>query len=141
MIIVPIWWSVAFIIAAAIPDYFGFVSVISAIAVIQFSYSFPPILALGYNIHLNAMLASKGDGFDPNTGRVARRDSGLKRWIRGFMSGPWYMNILHILYAGGALATAGLGMYAAVEGMIVAFQIPQVNSFSCTSPLDLSASG
>jgi hypothetical protein len=141
MIIVPIWWSVAFIIAAAIPDYFGFVSVISAIAVIQFSYSFPPILALGYNIHLNAMLASKGDGFDPNTGRVIRRDSGVKRWIRGFMSGPWYMNILHILYAGGALATAGLGMYAAIEGMIITFQIPQVNSFSCTSPLDLSASG
>ena len=108
---------------------------ISAIAVIQFSYSFPPILALGYSIHLNAMLASKGDGFDPNTGRVIRIDCGVKRWIRGFM------NILHILYVGGALATAGLGMYAAVEGMIVAFQIPQVNSFSCTSPLDLSASG
>ena len=27
------------------------------------------------------------------------------------------------------------------SGMIEAFENPQVNSFSCTSPLDLSASG
>jgi hypothetical protein len=32
------------------------------------------------------------------------------------MSGPWYMIIPHILCAGGVLATAGLGMYLAVEG-------------------------
>jgi len=138
MIIIPIYWSIAFIVAASIPDYFGFVSVISAIAVIQFSYSFPPILALGYNIHLYAMLNSEGDGFDPHTGLIRRRDTGMRRWLRGFVSGPWYMNITHVLYAGGSLATAGLGMYAAVEGMIDAFKIPQVNSFSCTSPLDLS---
>jgi hypothetical protein len=50
------------------------------------------------------------------------------------------MNILHVLYAGGVLATAGLGMYVAIEGLIDAFKIPQVNSFSCTSPLDLSGS-
>ena len=140
VIIVPIYWSIAFIIAAAIPDYFGFVSIVSAVAVIQFSYSFPPILAVGYNIHLHAIGASQGDGFDPVTGAVVRRDSGVKRWIRGFFSGPWYLNIAHVLYAGGALATAGLGMYAAVEGMIEAFEIPQVNSFSCRSPLDLSSS-
>lgn len=140
IIIVPIYWTIGFIIAAAIPDYFGFVSVISAIAVIQFSYSFPPILAVGYNIHKYAMLTGSGnEGFDPATGRVIRSDSGLRRWIRGFISGPWYMNILHVLYAGGSLATAGLGMYAAVEGMINAFKNPQVNSFSCRSPLDLSA--
>ena len=138
MIIVPIWWSTGFIIAAAIPDYFGFVSVISAIAVIQFSYSFPPILALGYNIHFNAMKYSEGDGFDPTTGHVTRRDTGMKRWIRGLTSGPWYMNIAHFLYAGGSLATAGLGMYAAVEGMVAVFANPQVNSFTCRSPLDLS---
>ena len=137
--IVPIWWSIAFIIAAAIPDYFGFVSIVSAVAVIQFSYSFPPILAVGYNIHRYAMESGVGDGFDPNTGEVVRSDSGVKRWVRGFSSGPWYLNVWHVVYAGGALATAGLGMYAACEGLIEAFKNPQVNAFSCRSPLDLSS--
>lgn len=134
--IVPIWWSLAFVVAAAIPDYFGFVSVISASTVIQFTYSFPPILAVGYNVHFFAM---EPQGFDPRTGRVARTDSGVRRWVRGLTSGKWYMNVLHLLYAGGALATTGLGMYAAIQGMTDAFKNPQVNSFSCKSPLDLRA--
>ena len=28
--LVPIWWVIAFVIAASIPDYFGFVSVVAA---------------------------------------------------------------------------------------------------------------
>lgn len=116
VVIVPIWWAIGYIIAASIPDYFGFVSVISAATVMQFSYAFPPILALGYDIKKHAMLASQGDGFDPTTGEVTRRDTGWRRYVRGFMSGPWYMNVLHLLYAIGSLAMAGLGMYAAVEG-------------------------
>jgi hypothetical protein len=140
-IIVPIWWSIGYIIAAAIPDYFGFVSVISATAIIQFTYSFPPILALGYNIKLYAMKTSVADGYDPDTGTVTLQDSGARRWLRGLMKGPWHWNILHVLYAIGALATAGLGLYAAVEGMIDAFTIPQVNAFTCTSPLNLAAQG
>lgn len=141
MIIVPIWWSVAFVIAASIPDYFGFVSIISAATVIQFSYSFPPIIALGYNIHFYAMRSHPDNGFDPTTGRITRNLTGWRRFVKGFWLGPWWENIAHVLYAGGSLATAGLGLYAAIVGMIDAFQIPQVNSFSCTSPLDLSASG
>ncbi|KAJ9224430.1 hypothetical protein DTO027B5_5915 [Paecilomyces variotii] len=137
-IIVPIWWSIAYVVAAAIPDYFGFVSVISAATVVQFTYSFPPILALGYNMKLYALKTSQGDGFDPTTGTVVRQDTGLKRLWRGLVNGPWIWNVLHVLYGGGALATAGLGMYAAVEGMIEAFQNPQVNAFTCVSPLDLS---
>ncbi|KAI9662449.1 MAG: hypothetical protein M1821_008616 [Bathelium mastoideum] len=144
IVLVPIYWSIAFIVAAAIPDYFGFVTVISAATLIQFTYTFPPMLSLGYNIKLYAMKTSDGDGFDPTTGTVIRRDTGLKRWIRGFFSGgPLNVvaNTSHLLYTLGALVTSGLGMYAAIEGMIVAFENPQVNSFSCTSPLNLNAGG
>ena len=139
VIIVPIWWSIAFVIAAAIPDYFGFVSIIAAIAVIQFSYSFPPIIALGYNIHYSALKSDPNNGFDPVTGHVTRNLTGIQKWIKGFWLGPWWENIAHVIYAGGALATAGLGMYVAIEAMIEAFKIPQFNSFSCKSPLDLSS--
>ena len=49
------------------------------------------------------------------------------------------MNVGNVVYMFGALVTAGLGAYAAIEGLINAFENPQLNAFSCTSPLDLSA--
>ncbi|KAH9822905.1 amino acid transporter [Teratosphaeria destructans] len=143
VILVPIWWSVGYIIAAAIPDYFGFVSVVSAATAIQFSYTFPPMLALGYSIRLNIMRCTVGDeGFDPRTGTVNRPLSGMKYWIKGFFAGgplAVMLNIWHLIYALGAWVLAGLGMYAAIKGLIDAFAMPQVNSFSCISPLDLAA--
>ncbi|OAG34630.1 hypothetical protein AYO21_11226 [Fonsecaea monophora] len=135
--IVPVYWSVAFIVAAAIPDYFGFVSVIAAFCIVQFSYSFPPIIHLAYTMQRNSM--TPGDGFNEQTGQTVRSEHGIKRLIKGFFADKWYINVWHIIHAGGALATAGLGAYAAIEGMIEAFKNPQVNSFTCTSPLDLSA--
>jgi hypothetical protein len=114
-IIVPIWWTTAYIIAAAIPDYFGFVSVIAAGTLMQFTYAFPPMLALGFDIQLNAIRDAQGEGFNPHTG-VVRLDRGFKRYIRGFSRGRWWLNIIHVLYAIGSLAMAGLGLYAAIEG-------------------------
>jgi len=137
-VIVPIYWTIAFIVAAAIPDFFGLVSVVAAFCIVQFTYSFPPSLALGYMIKKNAM--REGEGFDPATGQVTRHDRGLARWSRGFMGGGmWYMNMWNIMYLLGSLVTAGLGAYAAIQGLIDAFKKPEVNAFSCTSPLDLSA--
>ncbi|EMC94851.1 hypothetical protein BAUCODRAFT_158358 [Baudoinia panamericana UAMH 10762] len=125
-ILVPIWWSIAFVIAAAIPDYFGFVSVVAAATIMQFSYS------------------TVGQGFDPQTGVVHRRYSGFEYWARGFISGgprQVVLNVIHVVYCLGAWVVAGLGLYAAIEGMIEAFKIPQVNSFTCVSPLNLNAGG
>ena len=136
-IIVPIYWSIAFIVAASIPDFFGLVSVVAAFCIVQFCYSFPPLLALGFFIKTHALQA--GEGFDPATGVVTKHDSGIKRWVRGFVSGPWYINAWNVIYLGGALVTAGLGAYAAIEGLIAAFADPQVNAFSCQSPLNLNA--
>jgi hypothetical protein len=79
------------------------------------------------------------DGFDETTGETRRSDHGIKRLIRGFFADKWYINVWHVIHAGGALATAGLGAYAAIDGMIEAFKIPQVNAFTCTSPLNLNA--
>ena len=135
--IVPIYWSIAFVIAAAIPDYFGFVSVIAAFCILQFSYTFPPILHLVYTMQKESAL--EGEGFDARTGLTKHIDSGVKRYIRGFMARKWYINVWHVIHAGGALATAGLGAYAAIQGMIDAFKNPQVNAFTCKSPLNLAA--
>src|SRR5436305_12729929 len=42
---------------------------------------------------------------------VTRHDNGLKRWARGLLSRSWYINVWHVIYLGGALTTAGLGVY------------------------------
>ena len=146
--IVPIWWIIAFIIAAAIPDYFGFVSVISASTLLNLTYTLPPLFALGYDMQKNA-----GD-FDPATGQVSRRRTLWKGFVSG---GPLQVakNVWHVLYFFASLSMCGLGMYAAVQGsvyafgfgrtmlifirMIDAFEKPQLNSFSCVSPLNLNA--
>lgn len=131
--LVPIYWSIAFVFAASVPDFFGLTSVVAAICILQFTYTFPPILALGFYIKKNAMLP--GEGFDPATGQVIRHDGGIKRWARGFMKGNWPLNVWNVIYALGALVTAGLGTYSAVESLIAAFAVPQLSAFTCTSPL------
>ena len=117
--IVPVWWIIAFIIAAAIPDYFGFVSVISASTLLNLTYTLPPLFALGYDIQNNASRESEGEGFDPTTGRVTRNGTTSQRWIRGFVSGgPLQVaqNVGHVIYFFASLSMCGLGMYAAIEG-------------------------
>lgn len=117
--IVPIWWIIAFVIAAAIPDYFGFVSIISASMLLNLTYTLPPFFALGFDIQKNAMRNEIWEGFDPATGRVIRNETTVRRWIRGFLSGGKFqvaINVWHVIYFLASLSMCGLGMYAAVVG-------------------------
>jgi hypothetical protein len=79
--IVPIYWSLAFIVAAAIPQFSNLAGLIAAICILQFTYTFPPFLWLGYRMKKDAI--REGEGFDPATGRVTRFDTGFARWKRG----------------------------------------------------------
>jgi len=138
--IVPIWWTIAFVIAAAVPDYFGFVGVISASFLLNLCYTLPPFFALGYEIQKNSV--KPGEGFDPTTGQVIRTGTKFQRLVRGFFGGGTFqvaINIWHVIYFLASLSMSGLGMYASVQGMIDAFKNPELNSFSCRSPLNLNA--
>ncbi|KAL6796530.1 transmembrane amino acid transporter protein [Trichoderma sp. SZMC 28012] len=130
---VPIYWTIAFIIAASIPDFFGLTSVIAAICLVQFTYTFPAFIGLGLFVQKNAMQGE--EAFNPVTGEVYRRDSGIKRWIRGFFAKFWYLNAMLLVYTLGSMALSGLGAYAAIKGLMDAFSSPQINAFTCTSPL------
>lgn len=133
-VLVPIYWIIAFIIAGSIPDFFGLTSVTAAVCLVQFTYTFPAFIGLGLSVQRNAM---EGEGgFDPTTGTVRRRDSGVKRIIRGFFGRFWWLHIILLVYTLGSLALSGLGTYAAVEGLMSAFKSPQINTFTCKSPLD-----
>lgn len=135
--LIPIYWSIAFIIGAAIPDFSGFTGIVSATCILQFSYTFPPLLHIGYNVKKYAL--QPGEGFDPATGQVTLFDRGWKRFVRGYFSKVWYVNVFNTIYFLGALATAGLGIWAAVESLIAVYAVPELNAFGCTSPLDVSA--
>lgn len=130
--LVPLWWIIAFIIAAAIPDFFGFVSVVAASMLLNLTYAFPPLFALCFDIQKNAMNQADGAGFDAVTGRVSRSDTASSRWMRGFMAGgpiQVAVNIWHVIYFLAALAMSGLGMYAAIAGKSVSrcfFSVPRL---------------
>ena len=117
--LVPVWWIVAFILAASIPYYAGFVSVISASMLLNLTYTLPPMFALGHDIQKHAIRVDQDEGFDPTTGIVNRQRSTVGRWVRGFFSGGLFqvaINIWHVLYFLASLSMCGLGMYAACEG-------------------------
>ena len=116
--IVPVWWTTAFIIAAAIPDYFGFVSVISASMLLNLTYTLPPLFALGFDIQRNSIRAE----FDPTIEQTMRKEIIGKRLIRGFFGGGTFqvaVNVWHTIYFLASLSMCGLGMYAAVEGKVL----------------------
>ncbi|KAK3078158.1 hypothetical protein LTS18_008291, partial [Coniosporium uncinatum] len=126
---VPVYWSLAFVIAAAIPNFSALSGFVAALCILQFTYTFPPMLMLGFYIKKDAM--QEGEGFDPATGQTMRLDSGVKRWLRGYMK-KWHLNTFNLVFMLGALVTAGLGCYSSIESLITAFQEGRNAAFSCT---------
>ena len=131
--LVPIYWSVAFIICAAIPQFSYISGLVGAVCILQFTYTFPPILMLGYQIKKDAILSQ--ERFDPVTKIFTRVDSGMKRWRRGFMA-KWHINAFNVFFALGAATTAVLGIYSSIVSLIAAFGGTSVaTSFGCTAPV------
>lgn len=135
--IIPIYWAVAFIIAAGIPNFSGLTSVVAAFCILQFAYTFPPLLSIAFTIKKYSL--REGEGWDPATGRVTR-ENGLGRFRRGFFGGAdrrrGLMTVFNVLYCGGALAMAGLGAYSSIEVLTNAFKSSSTNSYVCKSPLE-----
>ena len=83
--VVPIYWALGFIIAAAIPAFSDISGLIGALFILSFTYTFPAILSFGYQLRKDAMTSD--EHFDPVTGIYHAMDSGVTRWIRGFKIG------------------------------------------------------
>jgi hypothetical protein len=130
----PIYWALAFVIAAAIPNLNGIVSFIDGLLSPNFTYSFPRLVFLGLTIHKGARLPE--ENFDPVTGVTSYVDSGFRRVIRGFIK-QWYFSIPTLLYTLAAFACSGMGTWAAVEGLISIFGPggTVATSFGCPSPV------
>jgi hypothetical protein len=129
---VPIYWSLAFVMAGAVPELGDISSLVGAFCIGNFTYTFPALLKIGFEIKKGAMLPE--ESFDEATKKYVRVDSGFKRWIRGYRK-TFLLTSFNIFYFLGALVVCGLGCYSAIEALIGAFSGGSVaTSFSCTSP-------
>jgi hypothetical protein len=130
----PIYWIIAFIVAAAVPNLNGISGLVGALLILNFTYTFPAILYIGYRCQVDAALP--GEGFDPYTGMTTRHDGGVKRWIRGYMVN-WHVNSINVVYFLGGLVCSGMGTWAAIEGLIQVFGPggTVATSFGCASPV------
>ncbi|KAL9037799.1 MAG: hypothetical protein Q9214_005544, partial [Letrouitia sp. 1 TL-2023] len=116
--VVPIYWAAAFVIAAAIPSFSNLQGLIAAACILQFSYTFPPLLMIGLQSQKDAI--QDGEGFDPATGQTTRHDSGFSRWMRGFCK-SLFLNLWYLFFFLGSVVTAVLGIYSAIVGLAHAY--------------------
>ncbi|KAL6819070.1 transmembrane amino acid transporter domain-containing protein [Trichoderma camerunense] len=130
----PIYWALAFVVGAAVPNLNGISGIVGALLILNFTYTFPAFLYIGYRVKTDAALP--GEGFDPTTGVTTRHDSGMKRWTRGFMVN-WHINSMNIIYFLGGLVCSGMGSWAAIEGLIQVFGPggTVATSFGCAAPV------
>ncbi|KAG2036549.1 transmembrane amino acid transporter protein-domain-containing protein [Suillus americanus] len=138
---VVVYWMIAFIIGSAIPQFSLLSSLVAAVCIFQFTYTFPPFMILGYCMQLDA---TKGDGqFDVNNPHAHRVDTwrDLSRWKRAFFANfkNTFFNVWNILLTLACLSCAILSAYSSINSMVSAFKSSSPPpSFGCRSPLDNS---
>lgn len=124
MIMVFLYWSLAFIVGSAIPQVQNISALVAAVCIMQFTYTFPPLFLVGYMVLVDATVDDPGDSWYE-----------LSRWKRGLFSGRWYYKIFNFCLFLGALAMACLGMYGAGESISAAFKVSAATSLGCASPV------
>lgn len=136
--IVVVYWGLAFVIGSAIPSVGTLSGLVAAVCIFQFTYTFPPVLLLGYMMKVDAMHADEPfttPGVAPRQYDTWKNPS---RWIRGAFFGDWkrvmYKGLLFLWFIA-ALATAGLGMWATGTDVREAIQSGSASSFGCASPV------
>jgi hypothetical protein len=132
-LLIPLYWGAAFVLAAGIPNFSGLTGVVSAFCILEFTYVFPPLLSIAYWMKKHAM--QQDEGFDPASGQTVRRDTGVRRHVRGFMARRAWLNILNVFYFLGALCLAALGAYSSIMVLKNAFASNRTTSYVCKSPL------
>ncbi|KAK5113815.1 hypothetical protein LTR62_003199 [Meristemomyces frigidus] len=130
----PILWILAFIVAASVPNLNGIVNVVGGLFSLNFTYSIPAVLWLGYSVKDASKL--EGEGFDPVSGETTRLSSGYMRYVRGYVKRP-VSHTITLLYFLAGLACSGMGTWAAIEGLISVFGPggTVATSWGCASPV------
>jgi hypothetical protein len=99
--LVPIYWALAFVVAAAVPLLGDFSSLVGAICIGNFTYTFPAMLRIGFMVKQAAMLPE--ETFDETTGKYTRLDNGIKRHSSSPLSTSSTFSALWLSVAWGAM--------------------------------------
>jgi len=128
-----IYWAVAFVIASAVPAFSAISGLVAALCILQFTYTFPPVMHLGYAVLKDAAVE---DGPPNEEGYRVPKDTwrDWSRWARGFKR-HWYFKLFHFLVFLASLATAGLGAYSSILGIKAVLEGGAVTSFGCPAPV------
>ena len=131
--LIPIYWAIGFVLAAAIPQLASISGLFGALFGLGFTYILPAWGALGYFIREDAVVKDS-EAFDETSRTFTRVDHGWRRLARGFMKRPVF-HIWNLIYLLGTLAACGLGCYASILQLMGAFASGVATSFSCSSPV------
>ncbi|CZT10297.1 uncharacterized protein RAG0_14818 [Rhynchosporium agropyri] len=131
--VVPVYWSIAYVVATAVPNIGDISSLVGVFCIGNFTYTFSALLKLGFDIQKGAMLPE--EHFVAVTKKYTRVNEGAKRWMRGYRKSFW-MSTWNIFYFLGSLVVCVLGCYAAIMALISAFGSGGTTAthFSCISP-------
>ncbi|KAI8601163.1 transmembrane amino acid transporter protein-domain-containing protein [Dissophora ornata] len=135
-VMVIVYWALAYIVGSAVPQVENISSLIAAICIMQFSYTFPPILRFGYDVLTDAM--SEDSLYVPGNGTAGRVDTwkDASRWRRGLLTGRvWFKTLNFVLFIGFSVM-AILGMWGSGVSIQSAFQVQgAATSFGCSAPV------
>ncbi|SNX87222.1 related to neutral amino acid permease [Melanopsichium pennsylvanicum] len=139
------YWALAFVIASSIPQVQTISGLIAAIAIMNFSYSFPFMLALIFYIKRDAMV---GDTPYAPGQPAQRQDTWAQwsRWQRGLFGGHYQLGtvvipgivvkVVLLIVTLGSYTLSGLGMYGSGESIKETFQSSAAaTSFGCAAPV------
>ncbi|THU92102.1 hypothetical protein K435DRAFT_758442 [Dendrothele bispora CBS 962.96] len=142
-IMVVVYWAVAFVIASAIPQVQTISGLVAAVCIMQFTYTFPPLMLLGYKMRISANGLHKTDNapIGEVPAQIQAEDPGdtwrdFSRWKRAFFGGNWLFNLFNLIIFLGGLTMACLGMYG--SGLSIKEQFDSAGaatSFGCSAPV------
>ncbi|OTB16827.1 hypothetical protein K445DRAFT_311273 [Daldinia sp. EC12] len=130
--LVPLYWSLGFIVGAAIPQLASISGLIAAIFSGGFTYILPALVAIVFWVRMDATLET--ERFEPASQVTTHEDKGLSRYYRGFMKRPMF-NLFNVVYFIAGIVGCGLGCYAAIHQLSFAFRAGIATSFTCASPV------
>jgi len=125
--VVFIYWALAFIVGSAIPQVQTISGLVAAICIMQFTYTFPPLLIAGYYLQLDAAENDIGDSW-----------YSVSRWKRALFGSraKWYYKVFNLFLFLASLSMACLGMYGSGKAIQATFQANgAATSFGCGAPV------
>lgn len=130
--LVPLYWIVAWVATASIPQINTWLVIIGAACYLPFTYVFPPFLMIGFRIQRDSI--HKEDNFNPATGVASHVDRGRKRWVRGFKR-KLQRNMFDLMILLGSSVSVILGLYAGISTMMAAYKnSSNFSEWRCKSP-------